>query len=177
MHRTNPPGSMPGSARVCAGVCAARPPPARPARPRTVFGTIRSFSSSVFCLSQLTYIIYIAYPHWGSVCASHEPPRVDARVQGLRGSARVCAGLRGSPPPPPPPPPARAQHVPGRLFGSTKGNSLLANDVSFQIFFVRLQTEHIQAVGKPCKIVFKMNMAYSFPICSRGTDRHLEHFK
>ena len=54
----------------------------RPGRPRTVFGTIRSFSSSGFCLSQLIYIIYIAYPHWGSVCASNRAP------QGLR---RLCA--------------------------------------------------------------------------------------
>ena len=55
----------------------------------------------------------------------------------------------------------------GCLFGSTKGNSLIANDVSFQNFLVQLQSEHIQAVGKPEKIIFGMNMAYSFRICSR----------
>ena len=55
------------------------------------------------------------------------------------------------------------------MFGHTKGNPLLANDVSFQILFVRLRSEHIQAVGKPVKIILGAIMAYSFRISSSLT--------
>ena len=57
----------------------------------------------------------------------------------------------------------------GCLFGHTKGNPLLANDVSFQILFVRLRSEHIQAVGKPVKIILGAIMAYSFRISISGS--------
>ena len=57
------------------------------------------------------------------------------------------------------------------MFGHTKGNPLLANDVSFQILFVRLRSEHIQAVGKPVKIILGAIMAYSFRISSSLTEK------
>ena len=104
----------------------------RPGRPRTVFGTIRSFSSSVFCLIQLIYmnISYTLHIRTGGASVHRtEPPRV---FLGLRWSAQT---LRREPR--------------NRLISVF----LTTNSFFCSVFFIR-QLVHIMQIGFPPKNSF-----------------------
>ena len=110
---------------------------------------IRTKPSSAMHSLQPRACSWLALIDWIEPC----PPVNDRRFQpdlSMICSRRSCQGHGDSPTVP-------------------KGHGELANSISYQIFFVRLQNYLSEAHGKLPNTIFKMNITYSIWICDHLT--------